>query len=119
MTAEQERRRDANRRYSVPQIAHLVVYETHFPEAPAMRLPRLLFTVRRMLVAVAIVAGLLPATMRPYPLYGFQSRMAGFAGLLRSTTLPKVGRQSRPYLTRNVADQPFFELAEQRAREFR
>jgi hypothetical protein len=31
-------------------------YETLFPEAPAMRLPRVRFTVRRMMVGVAVAA---------------------------------------------------------------
>jgi hypothetical protein len=34
-------------------------YERRFPEAPAMRLPRVRFTVRRMMIAVAVVAVLI------------------------------------------------------------
>ena len=37
-----------------------------------MKLPRVRFTIRRMMIAVAIVAVLLTATMRPYPIIGLQ-----------------------------------------------
>src|SRR5438309_1166228 len=41
-------------------------------EPPAMTLPRLRITVRRLMVAVAIEAVLLTATTRPDPVIGFQ-----------------------------------------------
>jgi hypothetical protein len=52
-----------------------VNYERLFPEAPAMRLPRVRFTVRTMMVAVA-VAGVLSVAFRCWHLSEEYQRLA-------------------------------------------
>lgn len=45
-----------------------------------MKLPRVRFTVRWLMAAVAVVAVLLAATTRPYPIIGFQFGEFGIVG---------------------------------------